>query len=64
MAQGERFAVRAETGFNQLSLRLGKGAGDWFQAKGELQVDQDLVLELGNLLKRLDQGSGTVCAPG
>ena len=56
--QGERFRVRDETGFDQLSLKMGKGKGDWFQASGKLAVDDALVLDLRQLLDRLAEREG------
>jgi len=56
--QGERFRVRAETGFDSLSLKMSKGKGDWFRASGELAVDDALVLDLRQLLDRLAEREG------
>ncbi len=56
--QGESFRLRAETGFEQLSLRMSKGVGDWFKASAKLAVDDSLVLDLRKLLDKLDQGKG------
>ena len=55
--KGQTFSLRAETGFNNLSLRIKKDH-DWFAASGSLQVDGETVLDLQKLLGLLDQANG------
>ncbi|MDP3694900.1 MAG: SNF2-related protein, partial [Desulfocapsaceae bacterium] len=55
--KGQTFSLRAETGFNNLSLHIKKDR-DWFAASGSLQVDGETVLDLQKLLGLLDQAKG------
>lgn len=55
--RGQSFSLRAETGFDSLSLRIKKDR-DWFAASGSLRVDEQTVLDLQELLGLLDQAQG------
>ncbi len=55
--RGQSFTLRAETGFDNLSLRIKKDR-DWFAATGSLQVDEQTVLDLQELLVLVDQAQG------
>ena len=48
--RGEQLRVRAVSSVSDMSLRL-RQRGEWFEADGELVVDKDLTLGLGQLLK-------------
>jgi hypothetical protein len=55
--RGQSFSLRAETGFDSLSLRIKKDR-DWFAASGSLRVDEQTVLDLQEVLGLLDQAQG------
>ncbi len=56
--QREAFKVRSSAGFDQMSLKMSKGAGDWFRASAKLAVDDSLTLDLRQLLDRLADREG------
>jgi len=51
--EGEKIAVRRQTGVNQLNLNIRTSQQDWFSLTGHLQVDQDEVIELKTLLEQI-----------
>lgn len=51
--EGEKIAVRRQTGINQLNLNIRTSQQDWFAISGHLQVDQDEVIELKSLLEQV-----------
>ena len=55
--EGKRLSVRGEVSAANLSLRIGR-ARDWFQMEGEVQVDDELVLDMRDLLSRLEKAQG------
>ncbi len=55
--RGEKFRVRAVSSAGDMSLRL-RQRGEWFEADGELVVDKDLSLGLGQLLKLAQETTG------
>jgi len=55
--QGQRLSVRGEVSAAHLSLRIAR-ARDWFQMEGEVKVDDELVLDMRDLLSRLDNAQG------
>ncbi|OWW21221.1 hypothetical protein AYR66_18825 [Noviherbaspirillum denitrificans] len=55
--EGERFRVGQGAGFAEMRLTV-KSERDWFAAGGQLQVDEQTVLDLRTLLERVKQGSG------
>jgi superfamily II DNA or RNA helicase len=55
--EGKKWVARAEVSTASLSLKLGRSK-DWFQVEGKVQVDDDLVLDMQDLLSRLDQAQG------
>jgi len=55
--EGEKLRVSAPVSAGQLSLKLSR-ARDWFQVEGTVAVDEELVLDLQDLLGRLDQARG------
>jgi SNF2 family DNA or RNA helicase len=52
--EGEKLRVSHQADINQFQMQI-KRQNDWFEASGELQVDQDLVLDLENLLLLLEK---------
>ncbi|MEI8396450.1 MAG: DEAD/DEAH box helicase [Rhodospirillaceae bacterium] len=55
--EGRRLAVHPEVSAGSLALKVG-GARDWFQINGEVRIDEELVLDMQDLLKRLDKAKG------
>ena len=55
--EGKRLGVRAEVSAANLSLKIAR-ARDWFQMDGEVSVDGELVLDMRDLLSRLDRAQG------
>jgi superfamily II DNA or RNA helicase len=55
--EGRKLAVRAEISASSLSLKIAR-ARDWFQLDGEVSVDSELVLDMRELLARLDRAQG------
>ena len=55
--EGKRLSVRGEVSAANLSLRIGR-ARDWFQMEGEVKVDDELVLDMRDLLSRLEKAQG------
>ena len=55
--EGERFRVGPHLGFQQMRLTV-KSDRDWFAASGEVQVDEDTVLDLRTLLELVRQSRG------
>ena len=55
--EGKRLSVRAEVSAANLSLKIAR-ARDWFQMDGEVRVDGELVLDMRDLLSRLDRAQG------
>lgn len=52
--KGESLKLAGQANFSQLSLRVNKQQ-DWFAVKGEVQVDEDLVMDLQVLLNLMDK---------
>ena len=55
--EGKRVSVRAQVSAANLSLKIAR-ARDWFQMDGAVTVDQELVLDMRDLLSRLDRAQG------
>ena len=55
--EGKRMSVRGEVSAANLSLKISR-ARDWFQIEGEVNVDGELVLDMRDLLSRLDKAQG------
>ena len=55
--EGRKLAVRAEVSAANLSLKIAR-ARNWFQMDGEVSVDEELVLDMRDLLSRLDRAQG------
>jgi superfamily II DNA or RNA helicase len=55
--EGQRMSVRREVSASQLSLKIARSR-DWFQIDGEVKVDDELVLDMRDLLARLDRSHG------
>ena len=55
--EGERMKVRYTANFENLSLHLTSGI-DWFELKGELQLDEKTVIAIGQLLELVQHGHG------
>ena len=51
--EGEKLAVRRQAGVNQLNLNIRTSQQDWFSLSGQLQIDQDEVMELKTLLDKV-----------
>ncbi|WP_240194733.1 DEAD/DEAH box helicase [Desulfobulbus rhabdoformis] len=51
--EGEKLAVRRQAGVNQLNLNIRTSQQDWFSLTGQLEVDQDEVIELKTLLDKV-----------
>ena len=51
--EGEKIAVRRQTGVNQLNLNIRTSQQSWFSLSGHLQVDGDEVIELKSLLDQV-----------
>ncbi|UUZ52136.1 hypothetical protein LP419_21000 [Massilia sp. H-1] len=61
--EGESFRVtkKADSKSVRLSIKRNK---DWFEAKAELQIDENRVLDLRTLLESLKSGRGRFVALG
>jgi len=55
--EGQKFAVRGEASAKKLKASV-KGTDNWFTLGGTVQVDEGLVLDLKDLLSRLDRMQG------
>lgn len=55
--QGEKFKVSREVGLSRFSLSIKRDI-DWFSADGQLQVDDDQVIDLHRLLELVRQARG------
>lgn len=51
--EGEKLAIRRQAGINQLNLNIRTSQQDWFALSGQLQIDQDEVIELKTLLDKV-----------
>nr|WP_321466527.1 DEAD/DEAH box helicase [uncultured Desulfobulbus sp.] len=51
--EGEKLAVRRQAGVNQLNLNIRTSQQDWFTLSGQLEIDQDEVIELKTLLDKV-----------
>ncbi len=49
--EGEKLAVRRQAGVNQLNLNIRTSQQDWFALSGQLDINQDEVIELKTLLE-------------
>jgi len=47
--EGEKLKLSREVSFSQLRMRI-RGKTDWFEVSGDLQVDEERVLDLRRLL--------------
>ncbi|MBL7815062.1 MAG: DEAD/DEAH box helicase [Saprospiraceae bacterium] len=48
--KGEKFRITKVVGFEQFSMNI-KEKNDWFEVKGELRVDENMVLDMQRLLQ-------------
>ena len=55
--EGQPFRVRDEVNAGRFSMRV-QGQADWFAVSGDLQVDDDLVMNLTELLSAMESGPG------
>ncbi|MEI6986259.1 MAG: hypothetical protein WCK65_09025, partial [Rhodospirillaceae bacterium] len=55
--EGKRLVVHREVTTSSLSLKVAR-ARDWFQMEGEVRVDEELVLDMQDLMRRLSQANG------
>ncbi|NLX17883.1 MAG: DEAD/DEAH box helicase [Desulfobulbus sp.] len=51
--EGGKLAVRRQAGINQLNLNIRTSQQDWFSLSGQLNIDQDEVIELKALLDKV-----------
>ena len=51
--EGEKLAVRRQAGVNQLNLNIRTSQQDWFSLTGQLEIDQDEVMDLKALLDKV-----------
>jgi len=54
--EGEKLRISHQADFKQFQMQI-KGQKDWFEASGELKLDEDLVLDLQNLMELLEKTS-------
>jgi hypothetical protein len=59
--QGAPVRPTATVGASALSMNISSGK-DWFEVRGELRVDEDLVLDMGVLLDRIGRSAGRFVA--
>ncbi|MFP4008043.1 MAG: DEAD/DEAH box helicase, partial [Spirulinaceae cyanobacterium] len=55
--EGEKLRISHQADFKQFQMQI-KGQKDWFEASGELKLDDDLVLDLQNLMELLEKAPG------
>ena len=55
--EGERFKIRYVANFGNLNMRM-KSKIDWFELEGELNLDEDTVITIGQLLEMMRKGHG------
>ncbi len=60
----EGYALKLFRACGELSLRVGKGTGDWLELGGGLPVDEGRVLELSALLKASETREGNALCLG
>ncbi|WP_028583380.1 DEAD/DEAH box helicase [Desulfogranum mediterraneum] len=53
--EGEKISVRRQIGVNQLNLNIRTSQQDWFALSGQLELDQDQVIELKTLLDKVSE---------
>ncbi|HIJ85004.1 MAG TPA: ATP-dependent helicase, partial [Magnetococcales bacterium] len=61
--EGERFRVAHKVAMNQVQLKI-RRERDWFAVSGAVELDDALVLEMGQLLKLAREGGGRFIALG
>lgn len=62
--KGEKFRITKIAGFDQFSMNI-KEKNDWFEVKGELRVDENLVLNMQELMRLSESKSQFVeLSPG
>lgn len=54
--EGEKFRIRKQVGLGDFQLKIQRQR-DWFEASGEVKLDEDSVLEMQRLLELLGQTS-------
>ena len=55
--EGERMKVRYSANFENLNLRMTSRI-DWFELEGELKLDEEMVVSIGQLLELVQHGHG------
>jgi superfamily II DNA or RNA helicase len=55
--EGKRLSVHGEVSAKNLSLRIARSR-DWFQMEGEVKVDDELVIDMRDLLGRIEKARG------
>ena len=55
--EGERMKIRYSVNFENLNLRMKSGI-DWFELEGELKLDEQMVVSIGQLLELVQSGHG------
>ncbi|MBF0110667.1 MAG: DEAD/DEAH box helicase [Magnetococcales bacterium] len=61
--EGERFRVSHKVSMDRLRLRVRRDR-DWFSVSGTLVIDDELILEMGDLLKKTREGTGRFISLG
>lgn len=56
--EGEKLSVTHQATFKNMNLKIRTNRQNWFSMSGELQLDQDTVINLKDLLNRVKQSSG------
>jgi len=57
--EGEKLTVTHKPTFQNLNLKIRTNRQNWFGISGELQLDQERVIDLKDLLNRLDNATGS-----
>lgn len=55
--EGKSIKVRNEVATKNVTLKIARSR-DWFQVEGTIQIDEELVLDMQDLLQRLDKAQG------
>ncbi len=55
--EGERFRIRKSVSFGQMHVSV-KGAKQWFELDGELDIDEETILSIAELLKKNRESHG------
>lgn len=56
--EGEKLTITQKVGYRNLNLKIRTNAQEWFSLSGQLTLDQGQVIELKELLAKIDKGAG------